>query len=438
MKELIKTKVAIGNLQIGMKVVELDRSWLETDFMMQGFIIENQDDIDDIARQCEYVWVEGKVNLTSAKSDRRVKSQGLFARQARQPQKQSQSKAPIKPTRKHAQASMPSPSKKVNYINKIPVNQELTSAKKYYQTAKAVAKNIMDGVRIGLTLDFNEAREVVDEMVDSVLRNDSALIWMSRLKNKDEYTVEHCLNVCILSITFARFLGHDEAEIRKIGLCGLLHDVGKAKIPVDILNKPGRFTDDEYEIMKHHTTHGSTMLASLPQQDLAALDVALSHHERPDGKGYPRGLQAHQIPYYAKIICIADTYDAITSTRVYDDKRTSQTALDIIFKNRGKQFDEELAIEFVKCIGLYPPGSLVEMKNKEIGIVLSSNTNSAKPKVLIVLDRFKKAANFKVVNLQLENYDDHGLPYGIAREIPNKSHGIDIKQFIEKGLQLKY
>jgi putative nucleotidyltransferase with HDIG domain len=436
MKELIKTKVPIGNLQIGMKVVELDKPWLETDFMMQGFIIENQDDIDDITRQCKFVYVEGVVTLKPTNIERRVENQGLFARQIKSDKKSI--KTPKQAASKRATGSMPRTASKVNYINKVPVNQELTNAKKYYHTAKSVAKNIMDGVRIGLTLDFNDAREVVDDMVDSVLRNDSALLWMSRLKNKDEYTVEHCLNVCILSITFARFLGHDEAEIRKIGLCGLLHDVGKAKIPVEILNKPGRFTDEEYEIMKHHTTHGSTMLTSLPQQDLAALDVALSHHERPDGKGYPRGLQAHQIPYYAKIVGIADTYDAITSTRVYDDKRTSQTALDIIFKNRGKQFDEELAIEFVKCIGLYPPGSLVEMKNKEIGIVISSNTNSAKPKVLIVLDRLKKPANFKVINLQQENYDDHGLPYGIAKEIPNKSHGIDVKKFIEKGLQLKY
>jgi len=289
----------------------------------------------------------------------------------------------------------------------------------------------MEGIRIGRAIDINESRKVVDSIVDSILRNADALIWHTKLKDKDEYTAEHSLNVCILSIAFAKHLGYREADIRKIGLCGFLHDVGKSKIPHEVLVKPSRFTDDEFELMKKHTVFGRNLLMSLKKADHSAIDVAFCHHERIDGGGYPRGVKGENIPFFAKVVALADTYDAITSSRCYDQGRSSMDALDIIYKCRGTQFDEELAVEFIKCIGVYPPGSIVQINTGEIAIVLGSNVESKlRPKIMLVLDENKEPQHERMVDLQ---FCLRGT-MEIACELPNGSHGVDVREYYKRGL----
>ena len=172
--------------------------------------------------------------------------------------------------------------------------------------------------------------------------------------------------------------------------------------------------------------------------DTAAVDVAFSHHERIDENGYPRQLRSHQIPYYSKIISITDTYDAITSNRVYDNARSSMDALDIIYKNKGRQFDEELALEFIKCIGVYPPGSIVELNSGEVAIVIATNDeNKLKPRVLLVLDENKQPTKEKVIDLKSGYKNSQGKPYSISFEMPNGKYGVNIQDYVERGLNLK-
>jgi HD-GYP domain-containing protein (c-di-GMP phosphodiesterase class II) len=428
-----------GDLEIGMFVTRLDRPWEETNFLLQGFLIETQADIENVQQQCDYVYVERKTYLkvqNKLKPERRKSKNGLFGRKASNAggtATENQSTG-----NKKSKLSSEKPNyKKVTYINKVPVEKEFNQAKKCYSYAKTTAKSIMEGIRVGRMIDMNSCREAVDSVVDSIIRNSNALIWLSKLKNKDEYTAEHSLNVCILTVAFARHLGFSEEEIKRIGLCALLHDVGKAKIPEEILNKPGRFTDDEFKLMKQHATFGRDLLISISGTDMAAIDVAYCHHERIDETGYPRRLQRHQIPYYAKIVAITDTYDAITSSRVYDTGRSSMSALDIIYKNRGRQFDEELALEFIKCIGVYPPGSIVETSNGEVGIVIATNIEvKLQPRIILVLDANKKPRKQKVINLIESPVDEQGNRYVIASELPNKTYGVDIKEYMKKGLVL--
>lgn len=257
-------------------------------------------------------------------------------------------------------------------------------------------------------------------------------MWLTKIKRKDEYTAEHSLNVCVLTATFARFLGHNDDEIRQLALCALLHDVGKSKIPSEILNKEGRFTDEEFEIMKQHTTFGRDLLINIKDADRIAIDVAHAHHERMDGSGYPRGLKSHQIPYYAKVVALADCYDAITSSRCYDGARASMEALDIIYKCRGVQFDEELALEFIKCIGLFPPGAIVELSNGEVGIIISTrDDNKLRPKLLVVRNTAKQPCKERVVDLA---NDASFSEVKILREVPNGTFGVDIRVYLKKGL----
>jgi HD-GYP domain-containing protein (c-di-GMP phosphodiesterase class II) len=264
-----------------------------------------------------------------------------------------------------------------------------------------------------------------------VIRNQDALRWLTKIKHQDAYTAEHSLNVCILSATFARFLGHDESDIRRIAMSGLLHDVGKSKVPLDILNKHGRLTSDELEIMKEHTSYGKDLLLSIGQADRIAVDVAHTHHERLDGKGYPRGLTSSQIPYYAKVIALADCYDAITSSRCYDGARASMEALDIIYKCRGVQFDSGLAIEFIKCVGIYPPGAIVELNSGEIGIVISANANSKlRPKLLLIRNKDKKIISEKPVDLSDPKFENK---IKIVRELPDGTHGVHARDYLSMG-----
>ncbi|MDX1552469.1 MAG: HD-GYP domain-containing protein [Marinobacter sp.] len=421
-QDIIETEIPVSRLQIGMHVIRLDRPWEETDFLLQGFILQNEEDVLAVQQQCKTVVVEGRVDVTPETLERLPASRKTRT---------------AKPAPKDTSTNAPSiPKRKVTYINKVDASREMAAATMSYADAKATAKNIMSNLRLGRTLEMNQIHQVVNSCVDSVLRNDNALLLLTKIKNKDEYTAEHCINVSILSAAFSKHLGLLEGEIRTVALCGLLHDVGKMRIDDEILNKPGALTPEEFAVMKNHTTFGRDVLAALPRLAYAAVDVAYSHHERMDGKGYPRGLSGPQIPLFAKIVGLVDTYDAITSSRVYDKGRASMEALQIIHRNKGAQFDAGLAVEFIRMIGVYPPGSIVEMTNGEVGIVVATHAASKlKPRVLLVRDATKHPlATFREVDLLKETRDSGGHPYKIAREAPDESYGIVMREFIEQGI----
>jgi putative nucleotidyltransferase with HDIG domain len=421
-EEIVETEIPVSQLAIGMHVIRLDRPWEETDFLLQGFILQTEEDVLAVQQQCETVTVEGRVQVAPAEERRSPVSRRKTSVKAG-PSDVSQPPSSV-------------PKQKVTYVNKVDVSREMATARMSYADAKATAKNIMSSLRLGRTLEMNQIQQVVNDCVDSVLRNDNALLLLTKIKNKDEYTAEHCINVSILTAAFAKHLGLLEGEIRNVALCGLLHDVGKMRIDDDILNKPGALTPEEFAVMKKHTTFGRNILASLPRLAHSAVDVAYSHHERMDGKGYPRGLAGHQIPLFAKIVGLVDTYDAITSSRVYDKGRASMEALQTIHRNKGAQFDADLAVEFIRMIGVYPPGSIVEMTNGEVGIIVSTHpTSKLKPRVLLVRDENKRPLGmFKEVDLLKETPDKTGQPYKIAHEVPDETYGIVMKDFIEQGV----
>lgn len=432
-KVLTRVRIPVSELALGMHVIELDRPWLETDFLIQGFIIKHRAEIDSLQRQCVFVYIEGVEQKLDISPDPDAKKPSLLNRilgntlnkpTTTQNQQESSPLTPCKPTEQS----------RTTYINKISAGEEMQAARDSYGSAKTVAKSIMEDLRIGRMLDMNQARKTVDEVVDSLLRNDDALVWLTKLKNQDEYTAEHSLNVCILSAAFARHLGHDEAEIRKIGLAGLLHDIGKAKIPIEILNKPGPLDDNERAVIRQHPNLGRNLLMTSASVEHYTIDVTYSHHERVDGTGYPRALQAHQIPYYAKLVAIVDTYDAITSSRAYDTGRASMAALEIIYNSRDSHFDADLTVEFIRCIGVYPPGAIVVMTNGEVGVVVESNKISKlRPKIILVQDCDKAWQEKRSIDLSQGDRDKDGEPYAIAHEVPNKTYDIDIKVFLQEG-----
>jgi putative nucleotidyltransferase with HDIG domain len=397
-------KIHISELKIGMFVSKLDRPWLETPFLMQGFVIESLDDIDAIAEYSQHVWIDA-VREEWVPPEARAVAKGQ--------------------------------SKKVNYINKVDTQAEHSTALQTYREARRITRTLLDDLRLGGVINSEQAKETVKDCVHSILRNSDALLWMSKIRSQDEYTAEHCLNVCILAIAFGRHLGMSEADLEKLGMCGLLHDVGKMKVDPAVLNKPSSLTEKEFGIMKAHVIHGRNLLMASPGVPNSTIDVAYSHHEKIDGTGYPRGLKSSGISELAKMIAIVDAYDAMTADRCYSPGIPSTEALKIIFKDRGTHFDDRLALEFIKSVGLYPPGTLVELVNGLVAIVFETNSKFRHlPKIIVVKNQDKPLAKNILVDLADVEKQTLEKTFLIKRALKDGVFGVFIKDYRDQGLAL--
>ncbi|WP_273862092.1 HD-GYP domain-containing protein [Pseudomonas sp. LA5] len=396
-------RVPVSQLQLGMYVCELDRPWEGTPFLFQGFPIQSVQDLRTLQDTCEFVWV-----------DRR------------------QSPA-VTPLSANLSANLAASAQAKTYA--IDYRGEVKTTEPVWREARAVSMRMLDAVKFGKELNVSEVRRAVGECVESVLKHPAASLWLARIKQRDHYTAEHCLRVSLYAIALGKALGMLPLELEELGVCGMLHDVGKIKVPDEILNKPGRLTEEEFRIMQAHTTYGYQLLMANSEVPPAAVDVAHTHHERMDGKGYPRQLPAQRIPFKAKIIAVVDAYDAITSDRPYSEGRSSLEALRVLFEARGTQFDEAVVLAFIQLIGVYPPGEIVELSTGEVGIIIGFDAGSKlKPRVLIVLDTSKQPRPEQVLDLARNPLDEQGRLISVRAVKPSGAYGIDIDAYRAKGL----
>ncbi len=390
-----------------MVVAKLDRDWLDTPFLMQGFTIRDHDDARVAAQYCEHVWIDTDASPASS----------------------------------HSSGEGTATSAPAGHLeNQCSAEKEHQRIQEEFKEQRTRTRDMHDNVRLGQAIDDAAVRSTVDECVTSVLRNPDALLWMSKIREESEYTAEHSLNVCILAVVFGRHLGYGEKDLEMLGLCGLLHDIGKMRVPVEILEKPGKLSTKEMNMMKAHTVHGRNLLLSTPSIDPLVIDAAYSHHERIDGVGYPRKLSSEKISRFARIISIVDAYDAITADRCYSPARPTTLALKIIYEERGKQFDDELSLQFIKAIGLFPVGSIVELYNGEIGIVVETNPSRRHlPRVVIVQDKnHEEKEQYKITDLS--HIEDGDLPSDclIKKVWPDGEFGVYLRTYQEKGILLNY
>lgn len=406
MANALSTKIPVAELKIGMFVSKLDREWLDTPFLLQGFLIETEEEIGIVAEYCQYVWI-----------DQVQQTRGDVA----------------------AEHAMLSATKKgSSYINKVPSQQEHRRALGVYKASKRITKSLMDSIVLQGVVNTEEAKSVVNECVQSVIRNPNALLWMSKIREADEYTSEHSLNVCIYAISFGRHLGLERGDIEKLGLCALLHDVGKMRVPAEILNKPGALTAKEFNTIKAHTVHGRNLLMASPGMLPAAVDVAYGHHERMDGAGYPRGINASSTSTFSRIVAIVDAYDAMTADRCYAPAITPTEALNIIYKDKGTHFDDYLAKEFIRCVGIYPPGTIVELKNGMVGIVLAAHHKFTRlPKIIVVLDENKEPCKQKVCDLSAIHFGKLSSDFLILKTLIDGTYGVKIRDYQDRGLVIE-
>jgi putative nucleotidyltransferase with HDIG domain len=266
----------------------------------------------------------------------------------------------------------------------VPVEEELSRAHKLYEEARAFQAKAFEKVAKGQALDIEPVQEITQGMIDSVFRNPDAMLALTRMRIKDQYLLEHSTNVSILMTVFANFLRLDKELIATLAQGAFLHDIGKILIPDHILHKPGKLTDEEYEIMKSHAQHSADIVASIDGMDPLACQVVARHHERLDGKGYPGGLSEVDLSQYDRMIAIVDVYDALTADRVYKEGMVPIRALGLMNKLAGAHFDRELLRRFISCMGVHPVGTLVKLTSGRLGMVLESNRlEPLKPKVKV-------------------------------------------------------
>ena len=418
----MKKKIQIHELRKGMYVSELDRPWFGTPFLFQGFQIQTDEEIEQLRQCCQYVYIDTEPpSLINTPKQRNTPISII------QPSAiEHDVAAVLEPHQRKKTAGSAPPSHR--YMHEVLLKEELGQARELESRARQLIYTIADDVRLGRSLDTVGAKNAVAGMVESVIRNPDALAWLTHLKNKDDYTALHSVRVCILALTFGRHLELSVEQLHVLGIGALLHDIGKLKVPNEILNKPGRLTDTEFAIMRTHVPLGVEILANTPGIPRAAVQVAQRHHERYSGTGYINGFSGDKIGLFGLIGGIVDAYDALTSDRAYHTGRSSYDALDLLYQAKNTDFHAGLVEQFIQCMGIYPLGSIVEMNDGCIGVVISINrSHRLKPCVAMVLTPEKQpyVPATTVVDLYKFPHNSAGRILEIRRVLATGAYGIN-------------
>jgi putative nucleotidyltransferase with HDIG domain len=358
----MRKRISIDQLKIGMKIEKLDCSWLATPFLRNRFTITSSEQIQQLqasgVQQLEIEADDGEQDSGSAVPAMEAKAE------ATQP-----ISPPVEPT-----------------PPTVPFTEELPVAKQVYKAAKLIIQQAMEDVRMGRALNMEAVSEVVGGMADSILRSPDALSSLTRLKHFDEYTFFHSVNTSVLALSVGRHLGYERVPLLQLGTGMLLHDIGKTQIPLEILNKPGRYEANEFEIMKQHVMRGAEILSHTTGLTDMFLMPTLEHHERVDGTGYPYQRPKTDLSQFGLIAAIVDIYDAVTSDRCYHKGKTPHDTLQILYQ-LGSQghVDGELVQQFVQVVGVYPVGSCVLLSTGEKAIVKQINHHAPIQPVVVLL-----------------------------------------------------
>jgi len=378
-------KVKVEQLRPGVFVHRFDSGWLSHPFLFNRKRIRDRHAIDKMIEWgVEHVYID---------TDR-----GLDIEDARHPHEPEPASAIEIDFVDAREESVEPPLIQVSF------QDEIVAAKAVRSKARQVIHRLLDDVRGGNAIDIDEAHDLVTDMDNSVRRNKDALLLLMQVRNRDEYTFMHSVSVGALLIAFCRSMGLDGEAARTIGLGGLLHDVGKMGVPLAILNKPASLTDAEFAIVKQHAVYCRDILEKMVQVPETAALIARQHHERFDGTGYPYNLKGDEISPAAQMAGIVDVFDAITADRCYHNGMDQVSALRKIYSMRDSHFNERLVQRFIRCVGVYPPGTVVRLASGRIGVVVENTENLLKPLVRLVYDASQDwAISPKDINLARED-----------------------------------
>lgn len=371
-------KITSSDLRVGMYIHEMDCDWLSHPFLKNQFKVGSDTQIEKICESgIHYVYIDTEkgIDLPDAPTEEEV-------RETLQ-QEMIDLVTAEQPTIIHAQRE-----------------EEIQRAFAVKGRAQALVRSVMADARLGRAFELEKVDHVVEGITESILRNNGALIGLLTIKNKDDYTFLHSVSVCALLVAFCRTLGLDAETTRQAGLGGLLHDTGKAFVPDAVLNKAGKLTEQEFELIKRHPRDGYEALLKTPEIGPVPLDITLHHHERMDGNGYPDKYLPEQISRLVRMSSIVDVYDAITADRCYHRGIPATDALRKLHEWSSFHFDPKLVQAFIRCVGIYPVGALVKLESGRLGVVLEQNdSNLLQPRLKIV---FNSRSNSRVEPYELD------------------------------------
>jgi HD-GYP domain-containing protein (c-di-GMP phosphodiesterase class II) len=513
------SKIETTALKVGMFVADLDRPWVDTPFLLQGFLIENEEQILALRTHCDYVIVDrarstgdqfeaapasatgvvrapgaGAAAATPASSpaspadpnavtevrpatpvandkprahaepmrtarfpnsvpyrSRRTGTPGngaeddrgflgrLFGRLKGGKHKDPDAAAavPLEPPRETpqefaARAELLPPGIQVQtYVDQVSVEDEVPRAQAAVQRGATLLDKLVNDIRLGQSFEVERVEEIVGDMVESVVRNPDAAMWIARLREEDIATYGHGLQVSVYLTAFGRHLGFPKPQLAQLAQIGLLLDIGKIKLPRWLLEKQGRYTTEEYEEAKRHVEHGIAILRDTRNIDPEVMEGIEQHHERMNGSGYPQGYVGDEIGIYGRMAGIVDTFAALTNHRPYAAASSSYEALRSISGWAGDFFHEPLVQQFVSSIGVFPVGSLIELSTGEVAIVVAHNkVRRLKPRVLVVTGPDKtRSPHPAMLDLLYEGKAGGDEPVYIKRGLPAGAYDLDLRDF---------
>ena len=399
-------KINVSQLTLGMHLKEFCGSWMEHPFWRTAFVLTDSKDIDAVlASSIKEVWIDSSKGVDVAAGESSVS--------------EAESASQVEVT-----LALVSDDKRE--IAPVCAAAEIVRATKICLQAKQAVISMFEEARMGNTVDVGGAKQLVEEISDSVARNPGALISLARLKKVDDYTYMHSVAVCAMMVSLAKQLGFDDIQTRSAGLAGLMHDLGKALMPMEVLNKPGKLTESEFSIIKTHPVEGYKMLLGGINVDPMVLDVCLHHHEKTDGSGYPKSLKGDEISLFAKMGAVCDVYDAITSNRPYKSGWDPAESLRKMAEWANGHFDPKVFQAFVKTMGIYPVGSLVRLTSGRIGVVMEQTGKSlTTPSVKVF---FSSKSNMRIMPQVIDLSRPDSTEKIAGREDPEKWNFSDLNE----------
>jgi HD-GYP domain-containing protein (c-di-GMP phosphodiesterase class II) len=393
-----RKQVTVGELQFGMFVAELDRPWTETPFMFQGFHLRTDQQLAALRKHCKHVFID--IERTEKNDPRPPPAEFKIRGQTK-------------------------------YVEQVKVEVEYHQATQVYARSIARIDELLKPIsQPGGVLEAKDVKESVTQLTDSVVRNPDAMLLVTRLREKSIAAHARALQVSIYMIVFGRFLELAREELELLGLVGLLQDVGKTRLPASIMEKNTTLTPEEAEIFRRHVLLGAEILKATPGIPPRLLELAILHHERQDGTGYPRGLKGEQIGLYGSIAAIADAFDGLTAQRARGDPLSPSAALSYLYKERGTGYHPDLVEQFIQCVGVFPVGSVVELNSGEVGLVITQNlVRRLKPRVMVVLDtKGNPMRPHRILDLDRDPKMSPDEPYRIKRTLEQSKLQVNPKE----------
>ncbi|WP_339803885.1 HD-GYP domain-containing protein [uncultured Marinobacter sp.] len=398
-------RIPLTALRVGMYITDLNNDWIPHNNNRRRGFIRNEQILEKIARLgVEYVYIDTSKGTDSPDA---VPATEIDRHNEAQLQQ--------------AGAEPPEPFRRADF------QDEALIAQAIHKQAQGLVGDLMQSVKLGKAIDITPMHELASDLQGSVFRNHNALACLGRIREKDNYLLEHSVNLSVLMSIFGKSLGQSESALHQLIVGAMLHDIGKILIPDGILHKPGRLTDEEFGVMKQHAAHSRDILLTTPGIGELAVLTAAEHHEKLDGSGYPNGLKGDEISLQGRMAAIADVYDAITSDRVYHKGMTPTQGLKKLLEWSGSHLDPKLVRQFIRCLGLYPVGSLVLLESGRLGVVTEGNEDDQRLPVVRIMyhTRFRMPVTVQTLDLSKPGTQDH-----ILRAVDPDEYRIDVRKFL--------